>query len=396
MNPESINRRQLFVAAGTLAATSALSANAQTPAPTQPRAAPKPDEGKPLAPKDRVGIAIVGIGAYASQQIIPSFAETKYCRLAGFVTGDAAKGRDFANRFGVAEANVFGYDQMAELANRPDIDAVYIITPNGLHREHTEAAAKAGKHVLCEKPIATSPQDAEAMIKACADAKRLLMMGYRCQYEPYNLRAIEICRSGRLGRLVSMTSEHSRTADPSDPRDTWRLNKKLAGGGSLPDIGIYSLNAMRYLTGEEPTEIQASISSPPGDPRFKEVEATVHFTLRFPSGVLANCQSSYDTADVKRGQVFGTDAILTLDPLSDYYRHNLSVSSKPKGSETPVEEKILIPEKNQFALQLDHFAQCVRTGQTPRSPGEEGLRDVRYIEGIYRAAREGKPVKVNG
>lgn len=171
----------------------------------QPRVGSKPDEGEPLPPNRRVGIAIVGIGAYASERIIPSSAETRMCRLAGFVTGDVAKGRTFAEKHGVSARNVFTYDQMAQLAQRPDIDAVYVITPNALHREHTEAAAQAGKHVLCEKPMTTNPRDGEAMIKACADAKKLLMIGYRDQYEPYNLRAIEMCRAGKLGRLVSVT-----------------------------------------------------------------------------------------------------------------------------------------------------------------------------------------------
>lgn len=398
MNIEPISRRALLaVGAGTIASAGVLAnAYAQQPKPIQPQAGPKPEEGEPLPPNQRVGIAIVGIGAYASEQIIPSFAETKMCRLAGFVTGDPAKGRTFAEKHSVPTQNVFGYGQMAQLAQRPDIDAVYVITPNALHREHTEAAAKAGKHVLCEKPMATNPKDAEAMIKACADAKKILMIGYRAQYEPYNLRAIEMCRTGKLGRLVSLTSEHGRTANPAEKRDQWRLQKALSGGGSLPDIGIYSLNAMRYLTGEEPSEIWATISSPKNDPRFKEVEATVHFTLRFPSGILANCISSYDWSEVKRGQVFGTDASMTLDPLSDYYRHNLTVSRKEPGGETPIEEKILIPEKNQFARQLDHFAECIRTGKTPKTPGEEGLRDVRYIEAIYRSAQEGKPIRVSG
>lgn len=399
MNLEPFSRRTLLAAGvGTLAGAGLLLGNAaaaaQEPKPTQPQAGPAPEEGEPLPPEQRVGIAIIGLGAYATEQILPSFGETKQCRVAGFVTGDPEKGRTFAQKYGVPAQNVFGYNEMARLADRPDIQAVYVITPNALHREHTEAAAKAGKHVLCEKPMATNSKDCEAMIRACADAKKILMIGYRAQYEPYNLRAIEMCRGGKLGRLVSLSIEHGRTLNPKEKRDTWRMDRELSGGGSLPDIGIYSLNAARYLTGEEPTEVWAAISSPKNDPRFREVEATVHFTLRFPSGVLANCVSSYDWSEVKRGQVFGTEASLELDPISDYYRHNMTVSRKEAGSDTPIKEQIELPEKNQFARQLDHFAECVRVGKTPKTPGEEGLRDVRYIEAIYRAARDGKPVRV--
>jgi predicted dehydrogenase len=220
------------------------------------------------APDQRVGFAIVGIGDFATNQIIPSIPETKMCRLAGFVTGDPNKGREFARRFGVKESSVYTYDQMARMADNPEIEVAYIITPNALHRAHTVAAAKAGKHVLCEKPMATKVDDCRAMIAACRDAGRRLMIAYRAQYEPYNLTAVRLCRSGELGKIVSVTSDHGRILKPEEPQDRWRADKELSGGGSLPDIGIYSLQAARYLTGEEPIEITALLEQPEDDPRF--------------------------------------------------------------------------------------------------------------------------------
>ena len=151
----------------------------------------------------------------------------------------------------------------------------------------------------------------------------------------------------------------------------------------------------RHLPGEEPGAVQAMMHRPPGDPRFKEVEATVHFLLRFPSGALAACTTSYDYHDTKRFLVLGTKATLTLDPATDYYKHQMLLRRKESGGgseEIPIEENRQIPEKNQFALEMDHFAECVLENREPRTPGQEGLRDVRLIHAIYEAARTGKTV----
>jgi predicted dehydrogenase len=406
---DEITRRRLITTAGAgILAAGALGVTAgrveaqgggqqQQPQPAQPQAAP-PGAGPgdpPMPPDRRVGIAIVGIGDFATHQIIPSFPECKMAKLAGFVTGAPAKGRQFAERFGVDPKNVFTYDQMARLADVPEIEAVYVITPNAIHKQNVLAAVKAGKHVLCEKPMSTNSRDCREMIEACRAANRKLMIAYRAQYEPYNQTAVRLCRDGKLGKIVSVTSDHGRIADPSKPQDRWRLDKELAGGGSLPDIGIYSLQAARYLTGEEPVEISAHLEQPKDDPRFKEVEATVHWTMRFPSGALANCSSSYNWQSVKRAQVFGSEASLTLDPATDYYRHELTVQKNGLTDDAPVIENHKIQEKNQFALEIDHFADCVRNDKQPKTPGEEGLRDVFYIEKIYEAARTGRPVKVS-
>ena len=274
------------------------------------------------------------------------------------------------------------------------MEVIYVITPNATHRKFVEAAAKTGKNVMCEKPMAPTVADCEAMIKAVQSAGKKLMIGYRAQYEPFNRECIRICRSGELGRIVTIVADHGRQVEPDKEKaDSWRVKKDLAGGGSLVDIGIYCLNAARYLSGEEPTEISARLEQPQNDPRFKEVEATVHWTMRFPSGALANCSSSYDWLDTKRFRVQGSDGWLELDPATDYYRHRLRVGRKGKGEENVVEEP-QIKEQSQFALMLDHMAQCVRENKTPHTPGEEGMRDVRYMTAIYEAARSGKLIKL--
>jgi predicted dehydrogenase len=348
----------------------------------------EPPKELPMAPSQKLGWAIVGLGKFATQQIIPSFAECKRSKLVAFVSGDQAKAQKYASQYGVNPKNIYNYQNYDSIRNNSEIDVIYIILPNGLHAEYTIRGLQAGKHLMCEKPMANTVEECQAMINAAKKQERKLMIAYRAQYEPFNLKAIELARSGKLGKLKLVTSDHGRNLDPKDPADRWRMNKKLAGGGSLYDIGIYSLQAARYITGEEPTEINAIIYSTPGDARFREIEENVNFGLRFPSGALANCTSSYGYSDTKRIQVFGADAVVELDPATDYYRHRLLIKNKD-GTEEPQ-----IKEQNQFALEIDHLSQCIMENKQPKTPGEEGLQDVRLMNLIYEAARTGRTVKV--
>ena len=187
-----------------------------------------------------------------------------------------------------------------------------MVLPNGMHAEYTVRAARAGKHVLCEKPMANTPAECRQMIDAARQADRKLMVAYRVRYEPFNQALIKSVRDQEFGPLKIVLSEHGfNIGNP----DQWRLKRAMAGGGSLMDIGIYSLNAARYVTGEEPTEVTAMEYTTPGDPRFKEVEETINFQLRFPSGVLANCMSSYG-APVNRIRAIGTKGWIELEPAT--------------------------------------------------------------------------------
>ncbi|WP_400191636.1 Gfo/Idh/MocA family protein [Hymenobacter sp. B81] len=341
------------------------------------------------ANKKKLGWAIVGLGKFATEQIMPNFNDCAHSQLVALVSGSPDKARKLAREYGIDEKSVYDYQNFDSIRDNPAVDVVYIILPNALHAEYTIRAAQAGKHVLCEKPMATSVEDCQKMIAACNKAGKQLMIAYRAQYEPFNLNAIERIRKGELGKIQFITADHGRPVKPTeDQADTWRVQKKLAGGGSLMDIGIYSLNACRYLTGEEPEEITAQIYSDPKDPRFKEVEDNVAFTLRFPSGILAACTSSYSYQGVKRGRVFGDKGWLDLDPLSDYDKHTMKIGTE-QGEQEPK-----LKEGNQFAAEMDHLSQCIMQNKAPRTPGEEGLRDVRYMLAIYEAARKGKAVKV--
>jgi len=332
----------------------------------------------------KLGYAIVGLGGYADV-ILPRFAECRSSRVTALVSSSQEKARRYAARYGVPESGLYTYETFDTIRDNPDVDIVYVILPNGLHHEYTLRAAAAGKHVLCEKPMANTAAEAEDMIAACRRAGRKLMIGYRSRFEAANREAIRICRSGEIGRPCIITAEHGFNISPNQ----WRLDKTLAGGGSLMDIGIYSLQAARYLTGEEPVEVSAIEATDRSDPRFVEVEDTINFQLRFPSGAVANCVSTYGSHH-NRYRVVGTDGWIEAEPATAYSGQQLRLNRDWRTQDHAAPETSL----NQFSGQLDHLSHCVMTGQEPIVPGEEGLRDMRLIEAIYQAARERRSISV--
>ena len=386
----------LHSSVGIVAAPSLVgSALAQSAAPPVPRSVsgrpvPKMEKemGEPLA--RRVGWAVVGLGQFALNQIIPAFAESKSSKLVALVSGNRSKAESVADRYGVDRKAIYDYPVFDHIRDNPEIQVIYIILPNALHAEFAVRASRAGKHVMCEKPMANTPAECDEMIAAAKAAGRKLMIGYRAHFEPHNVKAMAMARGGELGTIRLVTSDHHRHIDPSVPADQWRLDKALAGGGSLVDIGIYSLQAARYMTGEEPVAVAAQISTPADDPRFAQVEDLVSFQLRFPSGAQAHLSSSYTAQNVKRIQAFGTKASAILDPATEYEGNRLTLRSETGSDEVKVEPL------NQFAAEIDHLSECVRTGQDPRTPGEEGLRDIRLIKAIYAAAEARQWLKLDG
>lgn len=358
--------------------------------PSQPtgRPLPKMEQEMPVEPGRRLGWAVVGLGKFALNQILPSFGESRSSKLVALVSGNRQKAEQVASRYGVDESNLYDYQTFDRIADNPDVDVVYIILPNALHAEYTVRTFKAGKHVFCEKPMAVTGEECETMIRAGREAGRKLMVAYRAQFEPHNVEAIRRVREGEIGPLHLVTSDHGRILDPKDPADQWRMVKSLAGGGSLYDIGIYSLQAARYLTGEEPVEVFGQISNKRDDPRFREVEDRMAFQVRFPSGVIANLSSSYSTSSVKRIQAFGEKGSLILDPATEYEGNKLTLQTE-KGR-----QEVKVKEQSQFAAEMDHFSQSVIDNREPKTPGEEGLRDIRIMQAIYRSAQEGRPVSL--
>jgi len=337
----------------------------------------------PDPPGKKLGWAVVGLGSLSINQILPAFAKCEKSKVVAFVSGHPDKASKLALRYGVDPKNIYNYENYDSIKNNPEVDVIYVVLPNGMHAEYTVRGLQAGKHVLCEKPMANTPAECQQMIDAAHKVDRKLMIAYRCRYEPYNREAIRIARSGELGPTQMILADAGfRIGDPKQ----WRLNKQMAGGGSLMDIGIYALNASRYLTGEEPKEVNAMIYSTPGDLRFKEVEEHVTFQLRFPSGILANCSSSYGYFHQSHYRVMGTDVRLGMDPATWYSGLRLWIER-----DNVIEQRDL-PSVDHFAAEMDHMSDCIMQNQQPLTPGEEGLRDLTIIHAIYESARSQKMV----
>jgi len=348
-------------------------------------AAQVPDVKLPEVPGRRIGFALVGLGNLAINQLMPAFARAQYAKLAGFVSGRPEKAKQLAQVYGVDPKNIYSYDNYDRIADNPAIDVIYVVLPNSMHPEYTIRALKAGKHVLCEKPMANTPQECEQMIAAAKAASRKLMIGYRVRYEPFNQALIKYAQDAtEFGPTRIIHADAGFNI--GDPKQ-WRLRRAMAGGGSLMDIGIYALNASRYLTGEEPVSVSAMLHSTPDDPPFPEVEENITFQLRFPSGILANCTSSYGT-NFNRFRVNKPRGAAELDPASGYTGLRMRVF---RGG--AIEERSL-PQRDHFALEMDHCSRCVIDNTDPLTPGEEGLKDLRIMTAIYEACRSGGTIKL--
>jgi predicted dehydrogenase len=325
----------------------------------------------------RTRYAVIGLGRIAGH-FMPAVLNTTNSSITGLVSGHPDKAHRIAAQYNVPAGSIYNYENFDEIAHNPNIDAVYVALPNSMHAEYTIRAAKAGKHVLCEKPMCTSVADAQAMIAACKAANVKLMIAYRCHYEPTNLRAIQLIREGRLGQVQAIDSSFGFNIAPGE----WRLNKKLAGGGPLYDVGIYSLNACRYLTGEEPAQISAYASTIDHDGRFNEVEENDSWTMRFPSGIVASCATTYGANMAGYFKVYGSKGWLQVDQAFVYEGLLLRAQL---GRDT-LDEPNPARDPSQFQAEAEHFSHCVQNDLQPQSPGEEGLKDMGYIAQIYRSA----------
>jgi predicted dehydrogenase len=331
----------------------------------------------------KLGFALVGLGSLSGNQIAPAlFEKTKLCKLTGLVSGHPDKAKEWAKKYGVPERNIYDYQNFDQIKNNPEIDVVYVVLPNSMHAEYTIRAAKAGKHVLCEKPMAISVKECDAMIAACKTAGRKLAIAYRLHFEPNNLELVRLAREKTLGSVKVI--EAAAGFPIGDPKQ-WRLDKALAGGGSLMDIGIYALQAARYISGEEPVAVSAQMSIT--DPvKFKPgVDESLLFTLKFPSGVVANCASSYATG-LNRFRANAERGWFEVSPALNY------VGIKGRMSSQGAPKDFDFPAIDHFAAEMDDFADCIINGKETRVPGEEGRRDQRIMTAIYQAAASGKTV----
>jgi len=334
----------------------------------------------------RLGIAFVGLGNYATNELAPAVRLSRRWRIAGVVTGNRAKGLSWATHDKFPERNVFDYANMGELMHCPEIDVVYVVTPNGLHAEHTIAAAKAGKHVICEKPMATSIQECDAMIEACNAMDRRLLIGYRLHYEPDNIEFARMARERVFGNFTRTSGANGfDMAMDRSAKNFWRLNRRLAGGGPLMDMGVYVIQASCTAKAEAPpVSVIASFGKVTRPRLFSQVEQSVDWTMEFGDGSTAQCSTSY-AAQVSRFRADGEKGWAEFVYPAFYYDKPVLTTSRG-----PVN----LPAVNQQLAQLDAMAMEISTGAASLAPATMGRRDVSIITAVYEAARSGRRVAV--
>jgi len=329
-----------------------------------------------------VGYAAVGLGTI-SDIFMRACANSQTAKITALVTGHPdTKGVKYAAMYGIPKTSIYTYETFDRIRENPDVDAIYVGLPNSMHCEYTVRGAQAGKHVLCEKPMAISSAECRKMIDACRRAKVKLMIGYRVQYEPLWKQAVSIIQSGQIGQLESFQGGFLG----QQPAGAWRLTKALGGGGALLDLGIYPLNAIRHITGEEPGNFSAVVATRDHGGRFSEVEQSMEWTMKFPSGILASCSCSYGQRGPNFLNISGETGYLVMEPGFAY--EGMRLHGEVGGKQ--IEQVSTGKHPYQFTIEAEHFADCIRNDKEPGSPGEEGLKDMLAVEGIYQAA--GAPI----
>lgn len=325
-------------------------------------------------------VAIMGLGSYGTR-VAEAMQSCTKAKLVGVISGTPAKIKAWQGKYNIPEKNCYNYENFDRIKDNPDIDAVYVITPNALHQDEVIRVAKAGKHVICEKPMAINAKEGQEMVDACKKANVKLLVGYRMHFEPHTLEIIRMRKAGDFGKIMFFQGLCGfRIGDPSQ----WRLNKQLAGGGSLMDIGIYAINGSRYMVGEEPVWVTAQETKT--DPvKFKEgVDETIMFQLGFPSGAVASCLSTYNMNNLDRFFLNGQQGYAELQPATGY---------------GPIKGRTNKGELNQpvvthQTVQMDEMADIILRGKQPIVPvdGEEAVKDLKVIDAIYSAVKTGKKV----
>jgi predicted dehydrogenase len=331
------------------------------------------------APTKTLRVALMGLGGYANI-VARGMKDCKFATLTGIITGTPTKIPVWKEKYGIEDKNVYSYETMHEIKNNPDIDIVYVITPNSLHHKHVLMVAAAGKHVISEKPVADNAKQAREMIAACEKAGVKFYIGYRLHFEPHTRELIRLRETGAFGKVMHVNNYAGfKIGDPTQ----WRLKKALAGGGALMDVGVYSLNGARYCTGEEPIWVTAQ-ESKTDKVKFSEVDETVTFQLGFPSGIIANCGCTYNFNHVEGLKLMGENGWAEMSPAFGYG------PIRGKTHLGPIDQ----PDVTHQAYQLDGIAECIFDNKPdPNVTGHEGLKDMIVIDAIYESLRkDGKKV----
>ena len=381
--------RRLFLEKLSLGISAATIVSAASSVPNLLHAQDKGYNGKKL------NVALCGLGSYA-QVLADGLKVSEYCNLAGIITGHPAKAQDWKARYNIPDKNIYNYQNFDTISVNKDIDLVYVVLPNALHKEFTIRSAKAGKHVICEKPMATSVKDCLEMIEACKKAGVQLAIGYRLHYEPTQLEIKRLGQDKVFGQvrmieasLGYQTYDVTQKGVPSDfninDDSEWRLRKKMAGGGPLMDLGIYCIQVSRYVLGEEPVSVTGQFGTVNNKARFSQVEESITWQMDFLSGAISNCTSSCG---------FNTDRFFASADQG-YFELSPALSYGPfKGKSS--NGIIDFPVINQQAAQLDGIAKLILENKPLPNhiTGEEGLKDIRIIEAIYKSAETTKKVSL--
>jgi predicted dehydrogenase len=327
-------------------------------------------------------VAIMGLGSYGTR-VAEAMQACKRAKLVGVISGTPSKVRDWQSKYGIPEKNCYTYDTFDRIRDNPDIDAVYVITPNAQHHGQVLRVAKAGKHAICEKPMAVNAKEGQEMVDACNKAKVKLLVGYRMHFEPKTLEIIRMRKAGDLGKIRYFEGLSGFAI--GDPKQ-WRLDPKLAGGGAMMDIGIYAVNGSRYMVGEEPVWVTAQETKTDFEKFRKGVDETIQFQLGFPSGAVASCLSTYNMSHLDRFFLNGSSGFAELQPATGY---GPIKGRTHKGELTQ-------PHITHQTLQMDEMAAIILDGKQPEVPvdGEEGVKDLKIMDAIYAAARTGKKISL--
>ena len=323
-------------------------------------------------------VAIMGLGSYGTR-VAEAMKSCKKAKLVGVISGTPSKIKNWQVKYQIPEKNCYNYQDFDKIRDNPDIDAVYVITPNALHRDQVIRVAKAGKHVICEKPMSVNAADAQQMVDACKKEKVKLLIGYRMHFEPKTLEIIRMRNAGEFGKILFFQGLSGfQIGDPTQ----WRLNKDLSGGGAMMDIGIYSVNGARYMVGEEPIWVTAQ-EVKTNKEKFREgIDETITFQLGFPGGAVASCLSTYTMNNLDRFFLNGEKGYAEMQPSTGY---GPILGHTHKG-------ELTYPHVAHQAFQMDEMAAIILEGKEPIVPvdGEEGLKDMKIIDAIYKAIQTGK------
>jgi predicted dehydrogenase len=326
----------------------------------------------------RLGIALVGLGGYSEEQLAPALLKTKYCYLSGIVTGSEKKKGKWKKKYKLPDENIYRYENFDSIKNNNAIDIVYIVLPNSMHAEYSIRAAKAGKHVICEKPMAMSVAECDKMIEACKQAGVMLSIGYRLHFDPFNIEMMKLANEKRFGSVKKISASHGlRNAQG------WRLDKVLAGGGSLMDVGIYCINAGRYITNLEPIAVEVLEEIKNDEEKFKSVEESMKWKMEYPDGIVAECSCSYS----EYGNHLHVDAENGWFELVPAFSYG---GLKGKTSDSKIDFKPV----NQQAAQMDDFALAIMEKRPSPVSGEMGKLDLKIIEAVYRSMEMKKRIEL--